>query len=132
MDAWEHELGRIRDRIRDVLAPHIGSNRATERANNICQALLHESEDDAAAVAFDMLDRLNLEDTWPLAWRIAEIWEKGSPRLSEENCLSSQIVVHGSGSSERRASSGVQRVDTPRPQGAGSDSAKKRKRSANT
>ena len=46
-----------RERVRSVLEPHLGQERALERANNIAQALIYE-DSHTHKVALDMLRQL--------------------------------------------------------------------------
>jgi len=62
-----------RERVRDVLEPHLGADRALERANNIAQALaVPEAQPDA--VAFEMLRHLPGEARKKLAAAVRVAW----------------------------------------------------------
>jgi len=66
-------LLRGRERVRDVLEPHLGADRALERANNIAQALaLQEAQPDA--VAFEMLRQLPGDERKKLASAVRVAW----------------------------------------------------------
>ena len=66
-------LLRGRERVRDVLAPHLGAAHALERANNIAQALAqHDAQPDA--VAFEMLRQLPGEARKKLATAVRVAW----------------------------------------------------------
>lgn len=65
------QLGR--ERVRDVLEPHLGKAHALERANNIAQALaLEEAQPDA--VAFEMLRQLPSDARRTLAAAVRREW----------------------------------------------------------
>jgi hypothetical protein len=62
-----------RERVRDVLEPHLGKACALERANNIAQALaLEEAQPDD--VAFEMLRKLPGEERKKLAAAVRREW----------------------------------------------------------
>ncbi|MDB4989632.1 MAG: hypothetical protein JWN04_4810 [Myxococcaceae bacterium] len=62
-----------RERVRDVLAPHLGDSRALERANNIAQALaLEDAQPDA--VAFEMLRQVPADARRRLAAEVRRQW----------------------------------------------------------
>jgi hypothetical protein len=66
-------LMRGRERVRDVLEPHLGPAHALERANNIAQALaLEDAEPDV--VAFEMLRLLPAEARHSLAAAVRRAW----------------------------------------------------------
>ena len=66
-------LMRGRERVRDVLEPHLGSERALERANNIAQALALEDAE-PEEVAFEMLRNLPGETRRSLAFAVRRAW----------------------------------------------------------
>ncbi|MDB4975167.1 MAG: hypothetical protein JWN48_3508 [Myxococcaceae bacterium] len=62
-----------RERVRDVLEPHLGATCALERANNIAQALaIEDAQPDA--VAFEMLRQLPGEARRRLAAAVRREW----------------------------------------------------------
>jgi len=62
-----------RERVRDVLEPHLGADSALERANNIAQALaVQDAQPDA--VAFEMLRQLPGEARKKLAAAVRVAW----------------------------------------------------------
>ena len=66
-------LMRGRERVRDVLEPHLGPTHALERANNIAQALaLEDAQPDV--VAFEMLRQLPGESRQLLAAAVRRAW----------------------------------------------------------
>jgi hypothetical protein len=66
-------LMRARERVRDVLEPHLGPLHALERANNIAQALaLEDAQPDV--VAFEMLRQLPGEARQTLAAAVRRAW----------------------------------------------------------
>lgn len=66
-------LMRGRERVRDVLEPHLGPSHALERANNIAQALaLEDAEPDQ--VAFEMLRHVPDETRRTLAAAVRRAW----------------------------------------------------------
>ena len=66
-------LMRGRERVRNVLEPHLGPAHALERANNIAQALaFDEAEPDV--VAFEMLRQLPRDARRLLAEAVRKAW----------------------------------------------------------
>jgi hypothetical protein len=65
-----------RDRISEVLEPHIGPADALERANNIAQALALGA-DNPALIARRMLRNQKIEDTPAVADEIGRAWQAG-------------------------------------------------------
>jgi len=66
-------LMRGRERVRDVLEPHLGHEHALERANNIAQALALEDAE-PAAVAFEMLRQLPADIRQRVADAVRRAW----------------------------------------------------------
>lgn len=66
-------LMRGRERVRDVLEPHLGATHALERANNIAQALALE-EAEPFVVAFEMLRQLPADARRMLASSVRRAW----------------------------------------------------------
>jgi hypothetical protein len=66
-------LMRGRERVRDVLEPHLGHEHALERANNIAQALALEDAE-PEAVAFEMLRQLPSDERSRLAHAVRRAW----------------------------------------------------------
>jgi hypothetical protein len=66
-------LMRGRERVRDVLEPHLGHEHALERANNIAQALALEDAE-PQAVAFEMLRQLPGDVRRALASAVERAW----------------------------------------------------------
>jgi hypothetical protein len=64
---------RGRERVRDVLEPHLGREHALERANNIAQALALEDAE-PEAVAFEMLRQLPTETRQRVAVAVRSAW----------------------------------------------------------
>ncbi|MBN1654773.1 MAG: hypothetical protein JXA30_13460 [Deltaproteobacteria bacterium] len=62
-----------RDRITEVLEPHLGPSNALERANNIAQALAF-TDDDPAHVALEMLGKTGLANTREVAAKVGQVW----------------------------------------------------------
>ena len=62
-----------RDRITQVLEPHLGATHALERANNIAQALAF-SDDDPAHIALEMLGKTGLTNTSEVAAEVGQVW----------------------------------------------------------
>lgn len=76
--AARHELSYAllvqgRERVRDVLAPHLGENVALERANNIVQALAFDDVE-PQRVAFDMLRQVPESERAQLARQVQRAW----------------------------------------------------------
>lgn len=66
-------LLRGRERVRDVLEPHLGAAHALERANNIAQALALE-EAEPHEVAFEMLRQIPGDARRVLAAAVRHAW----------------------------------------------------------
>ena len=66
-------LMRGRERVRDVLEPHLGAIHALERANNIAQALAAEDAQ-PELVAFEMLRQLPVSNRRELAALVRQAW----------------------------------------------------------
>jgi hypothetical protein len=66
-------LLRGRERVRDVLEPHLGAAHALERANNIAQALAQQDAQ-PDAVAFEMLRQLPGDARKKLATAVRVAW----------------------------------------------------------
>lgn len=66
-------LMRGRERVRDVLEPHMGHEQALERANNIAQALALEDAE-PEEVAFEMLRQLPSDTRRELANAVRCAW----------------------------------------------------------
>ncbi len=66
-------LMRGRERVRDVLEPHLGPIHALERANNIAQALAPEDAQ-PELVAFEMLRQLPGQERRELAAAVRRAW----------------------------------------------------------
>ena len=66
-------LVRGRERVRDVLEPHLGPAHALERANNIAQALALEDAE-PREVAYEMLRQLPSETRRELACAVQRVW----------------------------------------------------------
>jgi hypothetical protein len=66
-------LMRGRERVRDVLEPHLGETHALERANNIAQALALE-EEQPDNVAFEMLRELPVDLRRRIAAAVRRAW----------------------------------------------------------
>jgi len=66
-------LMRGRERVRDVLEPHLGHEQALERANNIAQALALEDAE-PWVVAFEMLRQLPGDVRRALAHAVERAW----------------------------------------------------------
>lgn len=66
-------LMRGRERVRDVLEPHMGHEQALERANNIAQALALEDAE-PEEVAFEMLRQLPSDTRRKLAHAVRRAW----------------------------------------------------------
>jgi hypothetical protein len=62
-----------RDRITQVLEPHLGATHALERANNIAQALVL-TDDDPAHIALEMLGKTGLRNTSEVAAEVGQVW----------------------------------------------------------
>jgi hypothetical protein len=62
-----------RDRITQVLEPHLGATHALERANNIAQALAL-SDDDPTRIALEMLGKTGLSNTSEVAAEVGQVW----------------------------------------------------------
>lgn len=62
-----------RERVRDVLEPHLGAAHALERANNIAQALAQQDAQ-PDAVAFEMLRQLPGDARKKLATAVRVAW----------------------------------------------------------
>jgi hypothetical protein len=66
-------LMRGRERVRDVLEPHLGPTHALERANNIAQALALEDAE-PFMVAFEMLRQVPDDARRTLASSVHRAW----------------------------------------------------------
>ncbi|MFT3923189.1 MAG: hypothetical protein QM778_11710 [Myxococcales bacterium] len=66
-------LIRGRERVRDVLEPHLGASCALERANNIAQALVFEDVE-PRLVALEMLRQVPRELRSNLAEQVTRAW----------------------------------------------------------
>lgn len=64
---------RGRERVRDVLEPHLGAQTALERANNIVQALAFDDVE-PQRIAFDMLRQVPEEERVTLALLVSRAW----------------------------------------------------------
>lgn len=64
-----------RERVRDVLTPHLGANAALERANNIVQALALD-DIEPQRVAFEMLRQVPETERAQLARLVTRAWLK--------------------------------------------------------
>lgn len=62
-----------RERVRDVLAPHLGAHVALERANNIVQALAFDDVE-PQRVAFEMLRQVPEGERAQLARQVQRAW----------------------------------------------------------
>ena len=62
-----------RERVRDVLTPHVGALVALERANNIVQALAFDDVE-PQRVAFDMLRQVPEDERAQLARQVQRAW----------------------------------------------------------
>ena len=62
-----------RDRITEVLEPHLGPSSALERANNIAQALAF-TDADPTCVAREMLGKTGLRNTSEVAAKVCQVW----------------------------------------------------------
>lgn len=67
------QLVRGRERVLNVLEPHLGHEHALERANNIAQALAVEDAE-PAEVAFEMLRQLPSELRRKVAHAVQRAW----------------------------------------------------------
>jgi hypothetical protein len=68
-----------RDRITEVLEPHLGPSHALERANNIAQALVF-ADDDPTYIALEMLRKSGLNNTPEVAAKVGEAWRSSVVR----------------------------------------------------
>jgi hypothetical protein len=62
-----------RERVRDVLTPHLGEHAALERANNIAQALAFDDLE-PTRIAFDMLRQVPESERAQLACQVTRAW----------------------------------------------------------
>ena len=70
----QSDIGFARDTIHAVLSPHLGSNLALERANNIAQALIMGS-DNVRRVTSEMLRNTGVKDIETLVLQVAHAWD---------------------------------------------------------
>ncbi len=85
-------LMRGRERVRDVLEPHLGAVHALERANNIAQALAPQDAR-PEVVAFEMLRQVPGSARQELAIAVRQAWQAAErdELLAERRCLTADL-----------------------------------------
>jgi len=77
----QSDVRSARDNIQAALTPHLGSNLALERANNIAQAMMMGSND-IRAITLEMLRNTGAKDIESLVSQVVRAWD-GTIRPSQ-------------------------------------------------